>query len=199
MKTIITCLLSLFLIFNSSIIYSQYTEQEKTDLLFTLQEEKLAYDFYSDMYTKYNSKVFENIMEAEKVHQQHVLDLLNNLNIDVGDFSSAAGEYSNKDIQELYNMLSEIGSYSYTDALRAATKYEEQDIQDLRNFYNQSENQQVKDLYGCLEKATHNHLRAFVKNLKKEGINYKPKVLSEDDYNTIINSEKETGNCFQNN
>ena len=148
------------------------------------------------MYSKYGEKVFENIMNSEKVHQQHVLDLLNNLGINAEE-NLGTGEFSNKDIQELYDMLSKIGGYSYTDALRAAAKFEEQDISDLRNFYSNAENESIRSLYNCLDKASQNHLRAFVKNLKREGINYKPKVLDETDYNEIINSEHQPGDCFK--
>jgi hypothetical protein len=88
MKTILTFLITFVLIINTNVIYSQYSEQEKADLLFTLQEEKVAYDFYTEMYNKYNQKVFGNIMEAEKTHQQHVLSILNSLNIDAGGVGS---------------------------------------------------------------------------------------------------------------
>lgn len=197
MKTLITYLITFVLILNANVIYSQYTEQEKYDLILTLQEEKVAYDFYSEMYNKYNQKVFGNVMEAEKTHQEHVMSLINSLNIDIGDFSNTPGEFSSKEMIDQYNMLIEIGGYSFTDALRAATKYEEQDLSDLRRYSSQADNENIKSLYQCLEKATGNHLRAFVKNLKKEGINYKPKVLSEEDYKAIINSENEKGDCFQ--
>ncbi len=197
MKTILTFLITFVLIINTNVIYSQYSEQEKADLLFTLQEEKVAYDFYTEMYNKYNQKVFGNIMEAEKTHQQHVLSILNSLNIDAGEVGSTPGEFSNPEIADQYKMLSEIGSYSFTDALRAAAKYEEQDINDLKTFQSRAENEQIITLYECLQKATGNHLRAFVKNLKKEGINYKPNVLSEADYNAIITSDNVQGDCFQ--
>lgn len=197
MKTIITYLITFVFIFNANVIYSQYTEQEKSDLIFTLQEEKVAYDFYSEMFKKYNQKVFGNIMEAEKTHQENVLSVINSLNIDAGELSSVPGEFSNKEMIDEYNMLIEIGGYSFTDALRAATKYEEQDISDLQKFYSRAENEQIKNLYECLQQATGNHLRAFVRNLKKEGINYKPTVLSEEEYKTIMNSENKPGDCFQ--
>ncbi len=197
MKTIIAILISILFILTVNYSYSQYTDQEKSGLLFTLQEEKAAYDFYTEMFTKYNEKVFENVKNAEKQHYDHVLNLLNELNINANDASLAAGEFSHKDVTDLYNELMTIGGYSFTDALRAAVRFEEKDISDLRKYYSEASNESIRELYQCLDNASQNHLRAFVKKLKKEGISYKPDVLSAEEYNTIINSANSPGNCFQ--
>ena len=197
MKTILTILISFVFILQTNFSYSQYTDEEKSGLLFTLQEEKAAFDFYKEMFDKYNEKVFENAMNAEKIHEQNVLNLLKELNISSNEESS--GEFSIKDVKNLFDEMMKRGGYSYTDALRAAARYEEKDISDLRNFSSKAENEKIKSLYQCLDKASQNHLRAFVRNLKSEGINYNPNVLSPEQYNEIINSKNMMDDCFKTN
>lgn len=198
MKTLLSVLVIFQLMLCSRVSYPQYTNEEKTGLLYTLQEEKAAFDFYTEMFSKYNQKVFENVLNAEKVHQEHVMNLLNELNIDPSGYSQSAGEFSIKDVKDIYDLLMKTGGFSLTDALLASARYEEKDISDLRNFSSKAENERIKSLYDCLDKASQNHLRAFVRNLKREGINYKPSILNADDYDLIISNKDQPGDCFQN-
>ena len=64
MKTLLSVLTALLFMLCTAVSYSQYTNEEKAGLLFTLQEEKAAFDFYTEKFNKYNKKVFENIMIA---------------------------------------------------------------------------------------------------------------------------------------
>ncbi|MBV6477661.1 MAG: hypothetical protein HGGPFJEG_00402 [Ignavibacteria bacterium] len=198
MKSLITSLISILFILYGVTAYSQYSDIEKIGLNYTLQEEKAAYDFYTQMFSKYNFKVFENIMKAEKTHQEHVLKVMKNLNIENESYTETQGEFSIKEIQDLYNEMLKTGGYSLTDALLASARYEEKDISDLKKFYSEAQNETIRALYECLESASHNHLRAFVRNLKREGINYSPRILSTEEFNLIIKSKNTPGDCFQN-
>jgi hypothetical protein len=197
MKTILIFIITLLFTFTSVKLYSQYTEEEKNGLLITLQEEKAAYDFYKTMFEKYNQKVFGNIMEAENTHMQHVMNVLNQLNIDYSGIDLTPGKFTDKNVNSMYEEMMKIGGFSYSDALRAAARYEENDISDLRLYRSKAENKNITDLYDCLENATKNHMRAFARNLKSEDIVYKPIILSEEEYNQIINSKNQPGDCFQ--
>lgn len=197
MKSLITLLISTLFLLSTVNLYSQYSDLEKIGLNYTLQEEKAAYDFYTQMFSKYNLKVFENIMKAENTHQEHVLTVMNKLNIDNEGYSQTTGEFSINEIQDLYDEMLKTGGYSVTDALLASARYEEKDISDLKKFYSEAQNETIRSLYECLENASHNHLRAFVRNLKREGINYSPRILSTEEFNTIINSKNTPGDCFQ--
>lgn len=197
MRILVTMLMSFLVIFCANSSYSQYTEEEKNGLQYTFEEEKAAFDFYSAMFEKYSEKVFQNVMSAEKTHQEHVLNLMNELGIDPGSANLPAGEFSQKEVKALYDEMMTIGGYSFTDALRASARYEEKDIDDLRSYLSKAENEKIKTVYGCLDNASQNHLRSFVKKLKNEGINYKPVILSQEAYDQIISSTNQPGDCFQ--
>ncbi|MBK7159715.1 MAG: DUF2202 domain-containing protein [Ignavibacteria bacterium] len=192
MKNLISVLTALLFMLCTAVSYSQYTNEEKAGLLFTLQEEKAAFDFYTEMFNKYNKKVFENIMSAEKTHQDHVLNLLSELNIDPDGYTQSAGEFSNKEVKDIYELLMKtIPSFSE----RLICK--KRKISDLRKFYSKAENEKIRSLYECLDRASQNHLRAFVKNLKREGIDFNPSILSADEFDLIISNNDQTGDCFQ--
>lgn len=63
------------------VIFTNYTskntkETDASSLLFTLEEEKLAHDVYTFLYSKWETRPFANIKESEKVHMQKVQELL---------------------------------------------------------------------------------------------------------------------------
>ncbi|MBS1516956.1 MAG: DUF2202 domain-containing protein [Bacteroidetes bacterium] len=199
MKTIITILIFALAIISFPLkSYSQVSEQDKKGLIYLLEEEKLAYDLYSEMYTKYNHRVFGNILQSEKMHQQHVKDLMDRLGISYEDAAVNTGEFRDKNLQVMYNNFLTAGGYSFTDALRAGAMIEENDIKDLRDHYAKTDNESIRQLLECLDYASQNHLRAFVRNLEREDINYTPKVLSKEDFDLIISSKNnKPGNCLQ--
>ena len=51
------------------------------------------------------------------------------------------------------------------------------------------------DVYTYLRNGSENHLRAFVKNLESRDIDYKPLVLEQETFDTIIKSEGNKGKC----
>jgi len=188
---------SMLIIANPLRSYSQITDADISGLNYVLEEEKLAYDFYSEMYKKYNKKVFENIMNNEKVHMEMVQKLMNDLNIEISSSMQNSGEFSDRTIQVLFNDFITAGNYSFSDALRAAAMIEETDISDVRTQYSKAGDERVKALYDCLDISSQNHLRSLVKSLVKEDINYTPKVLSREVYNSIISSEDKPSDCFK--
>ena len=63
------------------VIFTNYTskntkETDASSLLFMLEEEKLAHDVYTFLYSKWETRPFANIKESEKVHMQKIQELL---------------------------------------------------------------------------------------------------------------------------
>ena len=56
-------------------------DQEKSDLIFLREEEKLAHDVYIYAFRKYNNNTFSNIANSELSHTNSVLSLLTQRNI----------------------------------------------------------------------------------------------------------------------
>lgn len=185
-------LVSLFsLILYSSEGFSQLSGNEREALRYAIQEEKVAHDFYSAMYSLYSLPVFRNISKSEKMHMAHVEDLLTKYGVDnpVTGINSSAGEFENSELSSLYSRLLSSGGNSLTDALKEAAGFEEMDIRDLNRFVGESRNDDIKSTFRILVKASGNHLRAFTKHLSARGINYTPVYLTPEEFGSII-SEK---------
>ncbi len=98
--------------------------------------------------------------------------------------------FKNETLQGLYNTLIEQGSVSLIEALKVGALIEEIDILDIQNELNEHvDNQDVTFVYDNLLKGSRNHLRAFVRNLSRQGVEYTPQKLSEEQYLAIINAE----------
>lgn len=104
------------------------------------------------------------------------------------------GVFKNATLQDLYNTLINQGSVSLVEALKVGALIEEIDILDIQYELDENvDNEDVTFVYDNLLRGSRNHLRAFVRNLSRQGIDYTPVKLSEEQYLTIINSEWERG------
>lgn len=140
------------------------TDTTQQQLLYLIEEEKLAHDVYTVMYQKYGANVFGNILKSETTHQAKVLTLLQARNI-VDPRSSEIGVFTNKELQELYDSLIEQGNTSATEAYKVGVAIEEKDIADISAQLATATDDDVITTLEALRSASENHLRAFNRQL----------------------------------
>jgi len=157
------------------------------------EEEKLARDVYTFLYTKWNLQIFVNIGESEQRHMDAVLQLLTKYNLPDPVGSNNAGKFSSTRLQELYNQLTAQGSTSLADALRVGATIEDLDIFDLETALTKIRNQDIRAVYENLNRGSRNHLRAFYSNLVSRGELYVPQYISQIELDSIVSSSKESG------
>lgn len=169
-----------------SIPMSELSDEEEAEIIFMREEEKLARDVYLTLYDVWGKKVFNNIAQSENQHMSSLLLLIEryDLNDPVGD--NEIGEFTDPDLQALYDELVEFGSISLENALIVGGKIEEIDIIDLDEAIAATDNLDSQKIYESLLKGSENHLRAFVKNLSQINFDYSPYFLSQDQYNEIV-------------
>lgn len=176
------------------VIFTNYTskntkETDASSLLFMLEEEKLAHDVYTFLYSNWETRPLANIKESEKVHMQKVQELLDQNKISYEILPE--GKFKNRNLQKLYNDLTAKGKVSEIEALKAGATIEDVDIYDLQRLTKETQNQDIADVYKFLECASRNHLRAFSRNLEMRNAKYVPQYISKNDYEKIINAEHE--------
>jgi hypothetical protein len=159
-------------------------DSEKEGLLYMAEEEKLAGDVYQSLNEKWNLRVFDNIGKAERTHEAAVKTLLSRYSLP--DPTKGSGEFSNETLQTLYDDLVIRGSVSTKDALQVGAAIEEIDILDLEERMDQTDKSDILLVYANLKKGSENHLRAFVNNLQKQGVEYRPEYLSSEEYDRVI-------------
>ena len=170
------------------------TEDEAAGLLFMCEEEKLAHDVYMALYEQWGQPIFKNIVASEQVHTDTVKLLLDKYEIPDPAEVSALGQFSDQDLQALYDQLVEIGSASLADALMVGTAVEEIDILDLEKYIAQTELADITQVYENLLAGSRNHLRSFVTTLERQtGEIFQPQYLSQEAYDEIISGSFETG------
>ncbi|NLG29017.1 MAG: DUF2202 domain-containing protein [Chloroflexi bacterium] len=163
------------------------TQDEIAGLLYMREEEKLARDVYLALAERWGQSVFATIAGSEAQHMEAVLDLLKAYGVDDPVQGRAAGEFANADLQALYGTLTEQGNISLLEAFRVGAAIEEFDIVDLRSHLAETEQAALVEVYTNLERASRNHLRAFVRQVEREsGEAYVPRYLSADDYAAIL-------------
>lgn len=185
----------LFLIVSIIIFNQTFAQQtislnktEIDDILFMREEEKLARDVYDSLYNKYGGNPFNNIRKSEQVHMNRMKDLITTYKLQdpVDGSTNNHGIFKNSTLQNLYYQLVKQGSQSITEAYKVGALIEEIDIKDLDDKIEQTTNQNIIAIYTMLKRASQNHIRAFVRNLKREGIQYIPTILSEKQLTEIL-------------
>jgi hypothetical protein len=172
----------------------ELSQGEMDGLIFMREEEKLARDVYIAMYDKWGRRVFNNISESEQKHMDALKTLFDRYELVDAVGENALGEFKNETLQDLYNTLIEQGSISLIEALKVGSLIEEIDILDIQYELDKHvDNQDVTFVYQNLLRGSRNHLRAFVRYLSRQSVDYAPLKLSEEQYLAIINSEWERG------
>lgn len=163
------------------------SDQEKSDLLFLREEEKLARDVYLFSYNKYNESIFSNISDSEQSHMNSVLNLLNKYDLTDPVINNDIGVFSNIELQTLYNELIEISDSSLTHAFKVGATIEDLDINDINYNIIHTTNSDLLSVYDKLNCGSRNHMRSFVGELGT----YTPIYISQSAYDDIISSTNE--------
>ncbi len=167
--------------------------EEGNGLLYMREEEKLARDVYTELYVKWNLRPFSNITRSEQMHMNAILSLLTRYSLQDPVDVNGAGVFKNEGLQNLYNALIVEGNKSVVDALNVGATIEEVDIVDLQKHLRETDNQDITFVYDNLLRGSRNHLRAFVKNIKAQGVTYVPQYLTAAEYEQIISTPMERG------
>jgi len=171
------------------------SDEERASILFMREEEKVARDAYIKLFEKWNQPVFDNISNSEATHMGAILQLINKYDLTDPVGTNGIGVFVNSNLQALYDAILPQGETSLVEGLKVGALIEEVDIIDLQNALSSFvDNQDIKMVYENLMKGSRNHLRAFVKNLKNQGITYVPQHLSQEVFDAIIEGDWEKGN-----
>lgn len=198
MKALIIIIISILTISTSSCskndddptIIPDISEKEKQDLKFLREEEKLARDVYMYAYDKYQQQIFNNISLSEQSHMDKILTLLNIYNIE-DPVINERGKFSNQELQDLFNELTEQSDISLVEALKVGATVEDLDIKDIDEFESNTQKVDILDVYDQLKCGSRNHLRSFTSQLELNSMDYEPQFISIDEFNDILESANE--------
>ena len=167
--------------------------EEIDGLYYMREEEKLAHDVYTVLYSTHGQNIFNNISDSEQTHTDAIKLLIERYSLTDPVTDITVGVFQNTTLQGLYDALIADGSASLIDALKVGATIEEIDIIDIQTELDTHvDNQDITLIYESLLKGSRNHLRSFVTNLENLGINYAPQYLDQAVYDDIINSPAET-------
>jgi hypothetical protein len=153
--------------FVSSVQTVALTDDETCWLTYIREEEKVARDVYLYLNEKWNIRIFKNIAASEQTHMDAIKTLLDIYNIPDPATDKGRGEFTNPDLQKLYNDLIRQGSISKVEALKVGVIIEETDIDDLSKGIATTRHNDVRTVYSNLLQGSLNHLDAFKSTLVK--------------------------------
>lgn len=170
---------------------------EQADLLFMREEEKLARDTYLTFYVLYESSgldlsVFSNIASSEQSHMDAILRLLKKYKLPDPAAGNEIGEFTDEELQDLYDSLIAAGKESLLAALKVGGLIEETDMEDIKAAIERSGKADIDAVYGSLLCGSRNHLRSFARNI--EALTQDPylaQLLEQEEVDEILESPME--------
>ena len=141
-------------------------QTQEAQLLYLIEEEKLAHDVYTVMHEQYGAKVFGNILSSEQKHQEEVLTLLQARGL-ADPRSSELGIFNNAELQALYDQLIAQGKQNAEEAYKVGVAIEEKDIADITTQLATATDSDIVTTLERLRTGSENHLRAFNRQLSR--------------------------------
>ncbi|MEZ5298303.1 MAG: DUF2202 domain-containing protein, partial [Ilumatobacteraceae bacterium] len=170
----------------STATVGELSEDEIAGLLWMREEEQLAHDVYVALGEQWDVPVFTNIAASESKHVDSVKQLLDLYGIADPAAGNPAGTFTDPTLQAMYDTLVADGSESLVAALTVGATIEELDIRDLRDRVTVTDESAILAVYANLERASNNHLAAFVRELSALGVEFEPAYLDADDVDAIV-------------
>jgi hypothetical protein len=165
---------------------------EAADLTFMREEEKLARDTYLVLNDTWKMTVFANIAGSEQSHMDALLKLLKKYGLPDPAARTLIGEFTNPELQALYDALIAKGLRSDLDALLVGGIIEETDMHDIQAAVERSQRTDIDAVYESLLCGSRNHLRGFATNiLAMTGSPYTAQVLEQVEVDEILASPME--------
>jgi len=148
---------------------SAMTEEQKDELFFIYQEEKVARDVYitlGNIYT--NENTFASIQLSEQRHIDSARGLCEKYGVSIeGVDEESVGNFVLQPLQELYDTCVAKGQKSLLDALEVGELIEVTDIEDLEHAMVGMPND-VVNVFENLKEGSLNHLDAFQTAISRE-------------------------------
>ena len=185
-------LLYVLIFANFAASQNEISKSDRDAIIYVVQEEKVAHDFYKAMYELHGVISFRSISKSEGLHMDQAKQLIEHFGIEDPnkEYYDTPGSFKNPKFEEMYNSLVRNGTNSIVDALVEAARFEEMDIVDIQRFTASTQDEYLKSTFEKLSGVSENHLKALVKDLFERGVEYTPKYLSAEQYNEIITSKE---------
>lgn len=140
---------------------SRLTTEQRKELKYIIEEEKLARDVYTYLAENVTTQKFANIAKSEQTHMDQIAALLVTYKIKNPTTGNAPGEFENADLQKLYDQLIVQGAESVAAAMAVGVLIEETDIADLVKSLKMKFPADVNLVLNKLLNGSKNHLAAF--------------------------------------
>jgi hypothetical protein len=172
--------------------------QEKQDLLWMREEEKLARDVYQVLYAVWKLPAFNNIAKSEQNHMDLCKVLIDRYGLTDPITSNKVGDFNSPVLKTIFNTLVLFGINSVLHAEVVGNFIEDLDIVDLRHAMAAADNRDLNTVYQNLCLGSRNHLRNFYKLLDAQNVKYPGLVMSWTEIQAIVTTPNEKGGVDEN-
>ncbi len=187
MKTCLKPILLLILLSMMAFI-SDKSETLESNLWYQYEEERMAMDYYDAMYDKWQNLAFRNVCRSEKRQMNGIGSLIDEYGNPELIREAEPGQYHHPELNDLYDQLLRKGSGSLIEALRSGAYLQEKSVDDLKSLVLSTDNNELAYELSELLVDSRCHLYEMVCQLKIRNIEYRPDILTVQEYMNCIES-----------
>jgi hypothetical protein len=133
----------------------------KAQLIYLIQEEKLARDSYASIAKFNTSNKFKNITPSEQTHMDQLKVIFKTYGIKDPTTNLKAGVFVDKKLTALYKTLMDKAVLSSADAIAVGVLIEQTDIKDINTLSKSVTQADIKLVLANLLQGSEKHLAAF--------------------------------------
>ena len=153
--------------FQNKYVSQDISEEEKEDIIYICELERLSNEIFSIYEKQYNKPIFARSLNTSDRYKETLKWLVDTYYIDYDISAQKPNIYNNKNLQATYNMLSD-GS-TIEEALMACAMIESLMINELETKIDKTNNKDVFKVYKNLLRKAENHYKIYENKLNRRG------------------------------
>lgn len=168
-------------------LIGQQLKSKESVILYLVEQEKLAHDFYRSLDTMWVTDIFNRVANEEYVHVGKLSAVAAELMISVPNHFNEypMGQFIDSKLRHLYTELMIAANFSLEDAYRTCANLEERKMVDLKMALKEPNFELENLTYKALLIGSEDNFKAFIRALNEMNSGYTPILMSPSEFEAL--------------
>jgi hypothetical protein len=168
-------------------LIGQQLKSKESVILYLVEQEKLAHDFYRSLDTMWVTDIFNRVANEEVEHVGKLSAVAAELMISVPNHFNEypMGQFIDSKLRHLYTELMIAANFSLEDAYRTCANLEERKMVDLKMALKEPNFELENLTYKALLIGSEDNFKAFIRALNEMNSGYTPILLSPSEFEAL--------------
>ena len=168
-------------------LIGQQLKSKESVILYLVEQEKLAHDFYRSLDTMWVTDIFNRVANEEFEHVGKLSAVAAELMINVPNHFNEypVGQFIDNKLRHLYAELMTAANFSLEDAYRTSANLEERKMVDLKMALKEPNFELENLTYKALLIGSEDNFKVFIRALNEMNSGYTPILMSPSEFEAL--------------